>query len=227
MRRSRWPVTSTPDAAFALAERYFGEIPAGPVPAPVSAHGDAWRTARGSCSRIASNSRASTSPGTARRCLRATTPSSTSRRICWRTARRRGCISCWCTNSRSPTDVVAYQHSREISGVFQIATTAAPGVALGDLHTPRSRETLSELSSEQPTTDGARARARANRCAVHLSRADDRRLRRQVRSAQCLQRLPRRSGLLRGRSRALRSATRASITAAVDRWIVDRAVTWR
>jgi len=32
------------------------------------------------------------------------------------------------------TDVVAYQHSREISGVFQIAATAKPGVSLQDLY---------------------------------------------------------------------------------------------
>ena len=31
-------------------------------------------------------------------------------------------------------DVVAYQHSREISGVFQIASTATPGVSLRDLY---------------------------------------------------------------------------------------------
>ncbi len=63
---------------------------------------------------------------------------------------------------RIATDVVAYQHSREISGLFQIATTAAPGVALGDLHT-LVLAALEELSSEQPTTaELERARAQTD-----------------------------------------------------------------
>jgi zinc protease len=57
------------------------------------------------------------------------------------------------------TDVVAYQHSRELSGVFQIATTAAPGVALSELHTVIDA-TLRELGSDGSTADEVeRARA--------------------------------------------------------------------
>ena len=48
------------------------------------------------------------------------------------------------------TDVVAYQHSREISGLFQIATTAAPRVTLGDLYAI-VMDTLRELAAGKPT----------------------------------------------------------------------------
>ncbi len=49
-------------------------------------------------------------------------------------------------------DVVAYQHSREISGVFQIAATAVPGVTLGELHRVIV-QTLTELGASGPTED--------------------------------------------------------------------------
>ncbi len=59
-------------------------------------------------------------------------------------------------------DVVAYQHSREISGVFQIATTAVPGVALGEVERVIAR-TLNELAAEGPTVDELeRARAQTD-----------------------------------------------------------------
>lgn len=60
-------------------------------------------------------------------------------------------------------DVVAYQHSREISGLFQIATTAAPRVTLGELYAIVV-ETLRELVSERPSPaelDRARAQTDA------------------------------------------------------------------
>ena len=57
-----------------------------------------------------------------------------------RTARPRGCIDRSSTTEQIAADVVAYQHSREMSGVFQIAATAAPGVALGDLEERHSRD---------------------------------------------------------------------------------------
>ena len=58
----------------------------------------------------------------------------------------------------------------------------------------------------RPDRRGDRARPRAGRGAVRVPAADGRRLRRQVRSAERLQRLPRRPGVLRPRSR---SATRS------------------
>ena len=58
-------------------------------------------------------------------------------------------------------DVVAYQHSREISGVFQIAATAAPGVALGDLYDviiATHRRELASRGPDAPRSSSARAR---------------------------------------------------------------------
>lgn len=51
---------------------------------------------------------------------------------------------------RIAADVVAYQHSRELSGVFQIASTAVPGVSLAALETVIT-ETLAELAAQGPT----------------------------------------------------------------------------
>ncbi len=51
---------------------------------------------------------------------------------------------------RVATDVSAYQHSRELSGVFQIACTAAAGVSLPTLETA-IREAVAELSATGPT----------------------------------------------------------------------------
>ena len=60
------------------------------------------------------------------------------------------------------TDVVAYQHSRELSGLFQIATTAAPGISLADLHTIIF-ETIGELAAHAPTVaELERARAQTD-----------------------------------------------------------------
>ncbi len=53
---------------------------------------------------------------------------------------------------RVATDVSAYQHSREIAGVFQIACTAAAGVALPVLEQAIT-ETLEGLAAEGPTAD--------------------------------------------------------------------------
>ena len=59
-------------------------------------------------------------------------------------------------------DVIAYQHSREISGVFQIAATAVPGVPLADLYAEiiaavedvgRSGPTSDELERARAQTD--------------------------------------------------------------------------
>ena len=87
---------------------------------------------------------------------------------------------------RVATDVSAYQHSREMGGMFQIACTAAAGVALPELHTA-ILDAVAELAARRPDRRRARARHRADRSAVHLPAADDRRLRRQGRSAERLQ----------------------------------------
>ena len=85
------------------------------------------------------------------------------------------------------TDVSAYQHSREMSGLFQIACTAAPGVALPSSSGGDRRDVASW--PPRPDRDELERGAGADRGAVRLPPADDRRLRRQVRSAERLQRL--------------------------------------
>ena len=192
-----------PAAAFELAERYFGDIPAGPVPAPVMANGALSNSTRIVLEDrielprlyLAWHSPAMFAPDDAELDLTADllAHGKTSR-----------LYKMLVYDRRIATDVVAYQHSREISGLFQIATTAAPGVALGDLHT-LVLAALDELSSRATDGSGARASPRANRRAVHLSAANDWRLRRQVRSAQRVQRLSWRSELLRCRPGTLRT----------------------
>ena len=63
---------------------------------------------------------------------------------------------------------IAYQHSRELSGVFQIATTAAPGVTLGELHRAII-QALTELGAAGPTDDELE-RARAQTTAQFVYR---------------------------------------------------------
>ncbi len=59
-------------------------------------------------------------------------------------------------------DVIAYQHSREISGVFQIAATAVPGVPLADLY-DEIIATIDTVSSQGPTPEELeRARAQTD-----------------------------------------------------------------
>ncbi|MCC7035229.1 MAG: insulinase family protein [Acidobacteria bacterium] len=53
---------------------------------------------------------------------------------------------------RVATDVSAYQHSREMSGVFQVACTASAGVALPVLEQAVT-EALAALADEGPTSD--------------------------------------------------------------------------
>ena len=65
-------------------------------------------------------------------------------------------------------DVIAYQHSREISGVFQIAATAAPGVPLRELY-DLIIATIADVASEGPSADELE-RARAQTAAQFVYR---------------------------------------------------------
>ena len=93
-----------PEAALALAEQYFGEIPGGGEAR--RGDGASARTRRpttsGSCSRIASSCRGSISRGIRRRSSPTATPSWISSPKCCRTGRRRACIARSSTNSASP-----------------------------------------------------------------------------------------------------------------------------
>jgi zinc protease len=59
-------------------------------------------------------------------------------------------------------DVIAYQHSREISGVFQIAATAVPGVHLSELY-DEIVSTVADVGRDGPTVaELERARAQTD-----------------------------------------------------------------
>ena len=104
------------------------------------------------------------------------------------------------------TDVVAYQHSREISGLFQIATTAAPRVTLGDLYAI----VMDTCASWRRGSDGGGAGTipRSDRAQVIYrckhggfgGKSD----------SECYKRIQRRDQVLRRRSRPLRLARRRS-----------------
>jgi zinc protease len=146
------------NAAFELAERYFGEIRPGPLPAPVTAHASLTSSARLVMEDrvelprlyLAWHSPAMFAPDDAELDLAADllAHGKTSRlyqRLVY--------------EQQIATDVVAYQHSRELSGLFQIASTAAPGVSLEQLHVVLW-EAIRELAVGQPTSDELeRARA--------------------------------------------------------------------
>jgi zinc protease len=144
-----------------LAEKYFGNIPAGPQPAPVTANGSLPQHVRLLMEDrvelprlyLAWHAPAMFAPDDAELDLAADLLShgKTSRlykRLVY--------------EKQMATDVVVYQHSRELSGLFQIATTAAPGVSLEDLHAVVVA-TLNELVADLPTaSELERARAQTD-----------------------------------------------------------------
>ena len=122
-----------PDEGFRLAESYFGELPAGTRPAPVQAQATLGADKRllledrVELSRIylAWHSPAMFAPGDAELDLTADLIAHGKTSRLYRSL---------VYEKQIAADVVAYQHSREISGVFQIAATAAPGVQLAALY---------------------------------------------------------------------------------------------
>jgi zinc protease len=118
-------------------------------------------------------------------------------------------------------DVVAYQSSREISGVFQIAATAAPGVALADLERV-IRDTLSSVATTGPTeAELERARAQTDAQFVYRvqtiggfgGKSD------QLNAYNVFRGDP---GYFAADRARYDNATRPSITAAVNRWLIAR-----
>jgi zinc protease len=118
-------------------------------------------------------------------------------------------------------DVVAYQHSRELSGVFQIAATAAPGVALGELDKVID-ETLRDVADQMPTADELE-RARAQTAAQFVYRLQtiggfggksD-----QLNAYNVFRGDP---GYFQQDRVRYDSATRESIARAVDHWLIQR-----
>jgi zinc protease len=150
-----------PDRAFALADAYFGDLSAGTRPAPVVAE------ARLESSRrllledrvelprlyLAWHSPAMFGKADAELDLAADliAHGKTSR-----------LYQALVYTRQVAADVIAYQHSREISGVFQIAATAVPGVALADLY-EEIIATIDTVASQGPTAEELeRARAQTD-----------------------------------------------------------------
>jgi zinc protease len=150
-----------PERGFELAERYFGEIPGAATPPPVQAiippNGSsrlffedrvelprvylAWHSAAMFGADDAELDLASDVIGHGK----------TSRLY-------RSLVY----EKQIAADVVAYQHSRELSGVFQIAATAAPGVRLGELEQV-ILATVHDIAEHGPTAEELdRARAQAD-----------------------------------------------------------------
>ena len=118
--------------AFELAEKYFGDLPAGPVPAAVSATASLSDSAsllmedRVELARlyIGWHSPAMFAAGDAELDVAADVLAHGKTSRLYKTL---------VYDRRIATDVSAYQHSREIGGVFQIACTAAAGISLSEL----------------------------------------------------------------------------------------------
>ena len=150
-----------PDQGLRLAEAYFGELPAGKRPAAVQGEAslasgkrllleDRVELAR---LYLAWHSPAMFAAGDAELDLTADLIAHGKTSRLYRTLVYERQIA---------ADVVAYQHSREISGVFQIAATAVPGVPLSDLY-DEMIAAIGDVASQGPTTDELeRARAQTD-----------------------------------------------------------------
>ena len=166
-----------------------------------------------SCSRIASSCRGSISRGCRRRCSPTTTPSSIWRPTSWPTARRRGCIAGWSTTSGSRPTCRRRRTRARSPGSCRSRRPRRPGT-----RSPSSSgsivEEIARLARRRADRRRDRARPRAGRGAVRVPAADRRRLRRQVRSAERLQHVPRRSRLTSTAiSSAISRSTRESLQA--------------
>ncbi len=150
-----------PDRGFALAEAYFGDLPAGPRLAPIQAEARLDSSARLLLEDrvelprlyLAWHSPAMFAAADAELDLAADliAHGKTSR-----------LYQSLVYDKQVAADVIAYQHSREIAGVFQIAATAVPGVALADLY-DEIIATIDTVASQGPTPEELeRARAQTD-----------------------------------------------------------------
>jgi zinc protease len=131
------------DQAFELAERFFGDLSPGPVPAPIPGHAQLQASAdllledRVELPRIylSWHSPAMFATDDAELDVMADVLAHGKTSRLYRSL---------VYERRVATDVSAHQQSREIAGVFQVACTAAAGVALPELHTA-IRDTIAEI----------------------------------------------------------------------------------
>lgn len=137
------------ERAFDLADKYFGEIPAGPRPAAVHAPSAALDQPRRLVLEdrvelprlyVAWHSPAMFAADDAELDLAADLVAHGKTSRLYRDLVYERQIA---------SDVLAYQHSRELSGVFQVSVTAAPGVALGTLY-DAVLATIADLAARGP-----------------------------------------------------------------------------
>ena len=147
-RRCRWPATSTP-ARPSLAERFFGDLAPGSVPDPIrrdarlDARRDLLLEDRVELPRLylSWHSPAMFAPDDAELDVMADVVAHGKTSRLYRSL---------VFERRVATDVSAHQQSREIAGVFQVACTAAAGVALPELHTA-VHDTIADIVRNGPT----------------------------------------------------------------------------
>jgi zinc protease len=172
------------ERGFELAEAYFGEIPGGEKPASVHADASVAREVRlvledrVELPRVymAWHSPAMFAEGDAEADLLADLLANGKTSRLYRTL---------VYDKRMALDVSAYQHSREISSFFLLASTAAPGQSLTEI-TSLIDERIQQVADEGPARRGNGEGTCAGGGAFHVSPPDRRWLRRQVRSAQCV-----------------------------------------
>ena len=135
--------------AFELAERFFGDLTPGPVPEPIRGEAqlpsskDLLLEDRVELPRVylSWHSPAMFAPADAELDVMADVLAHGKTSRLYRSL---------VFERRVATDVSAHQQSREIAGVFQVACTAAAGVALPELHTA-VRDTIAEIGRDGPT----------------------------------------------------------------------------
>jgi len=139
------------ERAFDLAEKYFGDLPPGAKPEPVSAQASVSREARFVLEDrvelprvyMAWHSPAMFADGDAEADLLADLLANGKTSRLYRTL---------VYDKRVALDVSAYQHSRELSSFFLLASTAAPGQSLTDIAAVID-ECIQQLADEGPVED--------------------------------------------------------------------------
>ena len=187
--------------AFDLAEHYFGELEAGARPQPLRVAGDLERESRlvledrVELPRVymAWHSPAMFDDGDAEMDLLADLLANGKTSRLYRTL---------VYEQQVALDVSAYQSSRELAGFFLVVVDGRPGaIAHGYYDGHRHRAAAGGRRGTIRRRDGTGAGADGS--PLHVPDSDRRRIRRQVRSAQRLQRVLRRSRVLCHRSGAL------------------------
>ena len=142
--------------------------------------GCSWRTA--------SSCRACTSPGRRRRCSAPMTRSLDLVSDLLANGRTSRLYSRLIHDRRIAVELAAGQTSRELGGTFQVIASAAPGHTLDELEAAIHEE-IARFADEGPTRRRGGARPRPGRVGVRVPRAVARRIRRQGRSVERLQRV--------------------------------------